>query len=334
LGANTVPWSWWLYFNLFIALMLVLDLTVFHRKVHVIQVREALLWTAFWISLALLFALGLFLSHSRLEAAGIHLGDRPALEFITAYLIEESLSVDNLFVFLVIFSYFRIPPQYQHKVLFWGILGAILMRAIFILVGTAMIHRFQWTIYIFGAFLVYTGIRLALEREKEIHPEKNVILKLVRRFVPVTPELHGGRFTVREGRKRVITPLLVVVLVLETTDVVFATDSIPAVLAITRNPFIAYTSNLFAVLGLRSIFFALAGLMRMFHYLGRGLAFILVFIGVKMLISHYYHMPIGLALGVVLGTLAISVAASMIFPKKPPLTAAEAAEHRPRKPLP
>ncbi|MFH1144337.1 MAG: TerC family protein, partial [Candidatus Eisenbacteria bacterium] len=318
MGANSVPLSWWLYFNLFIAVMLVLDLKVFHRRTHVIQMREALRWTSFWVSLALLFAGGLWLLRPRILAAGIHLGERPALEFLTAYLIEESLSVDNLFVFLIIFKYFRVPQQYQHKVLFWGILGAIVMRAAFILLGTAAIHRFHWTIYIFGAFLVYTGIRLALEREKEIHPEKNVILRLVRRWAPVTPDFHNGHFIVRIGGRAMITPLLVVVLVLETTDVVFAVDSIPAVLAITPNPFIAYTSNLFAVLGLRSIFFALAGLMGMFHHLGRGLSFILVFIGVKMLISRYYHVPIGWALGVVVATLALSVLASVLFPRRDP----------------
>ena len=313
---NTVPWSWWIAFNAFIVVMLVLDLKVFHRHAHVIQMREALKWSALYVSLALLFALGLYLARGRMLAMGIDLGERPALQFLTAYLIEESLSVDNLFVFLVIFNYFRAPAQYQHRVLFWGILGAIIMRAVFILAGTAAIHRFQWTIYIFGAFLVYTGFRLAFEREKEIHPEKNIVLRLVRRFVPVSRDFHNGYFTVRENGVRKITPLLVVLLVLETTDVVFATDSIPAVLAITRQPFIAYTSNLFAVLGLRSIFFALAGLMQMFHYLGRGLAFILVFIGAKMLISHWVHIPIGWALGVVLLALSLSVAASLLFPKK------------------
>jgi len=313
---HEVPWSWWVGFNLFVVVMLVLDLKVFHRHAHVIRMREALLWSCFWVGLALAFALGLFLLQGRLLREGILLGERPALEFLTAYIIEESLSVDNLFVFLVIFGFFRVPEQYQHRVLFWGILGAILMRAAFILVGTAVIHRFHWAIYIFGAFLVYTGIRLAFEREKEIHPEKNIILKVVRRFVPVTREFHNGYFTVRENGVRKITPLLVVLLVLETTDIVFAVDSIPAVLAITRHPFLAYTSNLFAVLGLRSIFFALAGLMRMFHYLGRGLAFILVFIGTKMLISRYVHVPIGLALGVVLATLSLSVLASLLFRKR------------------
>jgi len=332
LHPDHVPLSFWIGFNVFIALMLVLDLKVFHRKAHVIEVREALKWTAFWVGLAMIFAIALWLLNPRLAARGIDLGTRPALEFLTAYLIEESLSVDNLFVFLVIFSYFRIPAKYQHKVLFWGILGAIIMRATFILVGTAVIARFHWAIYIFGAFLVYTGIKLAFEKEKEIHPEKNLFLRLARRVMPVTSELHGGNFGVCINGKRAMTPLFLVLLVLETTDIVFAVDSIPAVLAVTRHPFLAYTSNLFAVLGLRSIFFALAGMMRMFHYLGRGLAFILVFIGVKMLISNYYHIPIGIALGVVLGTLALSVLASIAFPKRRPLRPSDAAEHRPKHP--
>lgn len=299
-------------FSLFIAVMLVIDLKLFRSKSHVIQVREALVWTSFWVGLALLFNLGIFLLQGRLFAAEMSQGQRPALEFLTAYIVEESLSVDNLFVFLIIFSYFQVPPQFQRKVLFWGILGAIVMRAAFILLGTAIIQRFQWAIYVFGAFLIYTGIRLAIGQNKEIHPEKNPILKLVRRFLPVSDCLHGDAFMVKINGRLLLTPLIVVLTVVETTDVVFAVDSIPAVLGVTRNPFIAYTSNMFAVLGLRSIFFALSGMMQMFRYLSRGLAFILTFIGAKMLVSHYIHVPIGAALGVVVGTLAVSIVASLI----------------------
>lgn len=298
----------WVLFNLFVLAMLALDLFVFHRKSHVIKFKEAIMWSVIWISLALLFNLGIYFWHERHSEA--------ALEFLTGYLIEESLSVDNLFVFLLLFSFFRVPAHDQHRVLFWGILGAILMRAAFILVGVALIKKFEWVIYIFGAILVISGIKLAVEKDKEVHPEKNPVLRLFRRFFPVTEGYEGSKFFVKRGTRSFATPLFVVLLAVETTDVIFAVDSIPAVLAITRDPFLVYTSNIFAVLGLRSIYFALAGLMQLFHYLHYGLAFILVFVGVKMLIGHYYKMPIAVALEVVLGVLVISVIASLLSPRK------------------
>jgi tellurite resistance protein TerC len=316
LAANSIHWTWWIYFNLFVLIMLVLDLKVFHRTSHEIRIKEALGWTAFWVSLAMLFCLGLYIFQDRLFPAEIAAGQHPALEFLTGYFIEESLSIDNLFVFLMVFTFFNVQGRYQHKVLFWGIIGAIIMRAAFILLGVQIIQRLHWAIYIFGIFLIVTGIKMAFHQDKEIHPEKNPVIKIVRRFFPVSEKFDEGRFFTRQGGKLLLTPLFIVLLVLETTDVIFAVDSIPAILAITLNPFIAYTSNLFAVLGLRSLYFALAGMMQMFHYLSHGLAAVLTFIGVKMLISDIYKIPTGIALGVVLGTILISVAASMLFPAK------------------
>jgi len=285
--------------------MLVLDLTVFHRGAHTIQFREAMLWSAFWVSLAAAFAILVYFWR----------GKTPALDFTTGYLIEESLSVDNLFIFLLIFRYFNVPEEYQHKVLFWGIIGALVMRLLFIIAGVALINRFHWIIYIFGVFLVYTGVKLFRSSEAELHPENNPLLKFVRKIMPVTPNYVKGKFLVRENGW-CATPLLLVLIVIETTDVIFAADSIPAVLAITQDPFIVFTSNVFAILGLRSLYFALAGMMDLFHFLHYGLAVILSFIGVKMLLSHYYHLPTHVALGVVGGVLAISVVASLVFPKK------------------
>jgi tellurite resistance protein TerC len=290
----------WVAFNTFVILMLVLDLTVFHRKAHQVHFREALGFSAMWIALAAIFAVGVYFWRGR----------APALEFTTGYLVEESLSVDNLFIFLLIFRYFRVPNQYQHKVLFWGIVGALVMRGIFILAGVALIQRFHWIIYIFGVFLVYTGVQLLRSGEKEIHPEQNPVLRAFRRWMPVTQDYEGARFLVRRNGLYA-TPLLLVLIVVETTDVMFAADSIPAVLAISRDPFIVYTSNVFAILGLRSMYFALAGLMEAFHYLHYGLSAILMFIGVKMLISGYYKIPTGAALGVVGGVLALSVILSL-----------------------
>lgn len=285
--------------------MLVLDLVVFHRKAHKIGFREALAWTAFWIALAVSFAVGVHFWY----------GKTKALEFVTGYVIEESLSVDNLFVFLLIFNYFKVPDRYQHKVLFWGIIGALVMRLIFILVGVSLMNRFEWIVYIFGAILIWSGISFLRGGEKEVHPENNPVLKQVRRWIPVTKDYVNGKFFVRNPGLYA-TPLFLVLLMIETTDVVFAADSIPAVLAISRDPFIVYTSNVFAILGLRSLYFALSGMMTAFHYLQYGLAIILLFIGAKMMVSHYYHMPIGLALGTVGGILAASVVASLVFPKK------------------
>lgn len=285
--------------------MLVLDLTVFHRKAHKIEFKEALAWSVFWISLAAAFAVIVYFWR----------GKATTLEFVTGYLIEESLSVDNLFVFLLIFRYFKVPTQFQHKVLFWGIIGALVMRFIFIWAGVALINRFHWIIYIFGAFLVYTGLKLLRSTDSDVHPEQNPVLRTFRKFMPVTRDYEGGKFFVKH-RGLYATPLFLVLIVIETTDVAFAADSIPAILAITRDPFIVYTSNVFAILGLRSLYFALAGLMDAFHYLHYGLAAILSFIGVKMLLSNFYHLHTVVALGVVAGVLTVSVAASLIWPKQ------------------
>lgn len=298
----------WIVFNVFVVVLLVLDLAVFHRKSHVIQIKEALLWSAFWIGLALVFGVGLWfwMDHAK------------ALEYFTGFIIEKSLSVDNLFVFLVIFQYFRVPSAYQYKVLFWGIIGALAMRAIFIFAGVALIERFHWVVYIFGLFLIYTGIRMWIEKEKEIHPERNPILRFARKAFPVTNEYEGDRFFVIRNGRRYITPLFIVLLVVESTDVLFAADSIPAILAITQDPLIVYTSNVFAILGLRALFFALAGLMTMFRYLHYGLSLILMFVGAKMIASGFFHIPVPVALGVVLGILVVSVLASIYGPKEPP----------------
>jgi tellurite resistance protein TerC len=285
--------------------MLVLDLGVFHRRAHTVKFREALAWSGAWIALAAIFAVVIFFWHGR----------TPALEFITGYVIELSLSVDNLFVFLLIFRFFQVPAIHQHKVLFWGILGALIMRAIFIAAGVSLIQRFHWIIYAFGAFLVYSGIKLFFQEEAEIHPEKNPVLRLFRRWVPVTKDYVGNKFFVR-SRGLYATPLFVVLLVVETTDLLFAVDSIPAILAITRDAFIVYTSNVFAILGLRSMYFALAGMMEMFRYLHYGLSLVLISVGAKMLLSHYFEIPTPVALAAVAGVLAISVIASMANPKK------------------
>lgn len=285
--------------------MLVLDLTVFHRKAHTIKFKEAIGWSIFWVSLAAIFAVIVYFWR----------GKSIALDFTTGYLIEESLSVDNLFVFLLIFRYFKVPGRLQHKVLFWGIIGALVMRFVFIWAGVALINRFHWIIYVFGAFLVYTGFKLLKSEDSDVQPEHNPVLRIFRRFMPVTKDYEDGKFFVRR-HGLYATPLFLVLLVIETTDVAFAADSIPAILAITRDPFIVYTSNVFAILGLRSLYFALAGMMEAFHYLHYGLAIILSFIGVKMLISNFYHMPTWIALGVVAGVLVVSVGASLVFPKK------------------
>ena len=297
--------TFWILFNLFVLVMLVLDLGVFHRRTHVVKFREALLWSAMWIALAAMFAVIVYFWHGR----------GPALEFVTGYVIELSLSVDNLFVFLLIFRYFQVPTVHQHKVLFWGILGALIMRAVFILAGVGLIRQFHWIIYIFGALLVYSGIKLFRQENAEIHPEKNPLLRLFRRWIPVTKDYEEAKFFVRRPGLYA-TPLFIVLLVVETTDVLFAVDSIPAILAITLDAFIVYTSNVFAILGLRSMYFALAGMMELFHYLHYGLSLVLIFVGGKMLVSHYYQIPTELALGIVAGILIISVVASMVHPRK------------------
>jgi len=295
----------WVIFTVAVLGLLALDLGVFHRKSHVVKIREALIWSAVWISLALAF--NIFVYFTR--------GPVPALEFLAGYLIEEALSVDNLFIFLLIFSYFRVPSLFQHKVLFWGILGALIMRAVFIVAGISLIQKFHWIIYVFGAFLIFTGIRMVTEQNKEIHPEKNPVLRLFRRLMPVTDGYEGDRFFIVRNGRRFATPLFVVLLMVETTDVIFAVDSIPAIFAITRDPFIVYTSNVFAILGLRSLYFALASLMQLFHYLNYGLCFILVFVGIKMITGEFFKIPIVVALGTIVLILAGSVLASVIWPR-------------------
>ena len=286
--------------------MLALDLGVFHRRAHVIKIKEALMWSGAWIILALLFNLGIYFWQ----------GEERALEFLTGYLIEKSLSVDNIFVFLLIFSYFNVPSVYQHKVLFWGILGALIMRAVFIAAGITLIENFHWVIYVFGAFLILTGVRMALQKDRKIRPERNPVLRLFRRFVPVTKGYEGSRFLVKRAGRYLSTPLFVVLLVVETTDILFAVDSIPAILAVTLDPFIVYTSNVFAILGLRALYFAIAGIMRLFHYLHYGLSAILVFVGIKMFLADFYKIPIGIALGVIAVILIFAVIASVVWPHK------------------
>lgn len=297
---------WWIGFNVFVLAMLALDLGVFHRKAHEIKFKEALTWTAVWIALALVFNVIVY----RLW------GSQVGLQFLTGYLIEKSLSVDNVFIFLLIFTYFKVPAKYQHEVLFWGIIGALVCRAIFITVGITLLEHFHWLIYVFGAFLVFTGIKLAMEKNKEIHPERNVVLRLFRRMMPVTDQYQGGKFFVRKDGRTWATPLFVVLLVVETTDVIFAVDSIPAILAITKDPFIVYTSNVFAILGLRALYFVLAGVMEKFHHLHYGLAAILGFVGVKMLVSELYKIPVAVSLGFIAAALAVSIAASLVWPQK------------------
>lgn len=302
-----LQYALWSGFVVFILLLLILDLKVFQREDHEISVREALLWTGFWILLSLIFNTGIYYFQ----------GAHPALEFLTGYLIEKSLSVDNIFVFLLIFTYFGIPPKYQHKVLFWGIMGALVMRALFIVTGITLIQKIHWVIYVFGAFLVIIGVKLAFEKEKEIHPEKNPVLILFKRIMPVTSTYEEGAFFVRRAGRLMATPLFVVLIAIETTDVVFAVDSIPAILSITLDPFIVYTSNVFAILGLRALYFAIAGIMRIFYYLHYGLSAILVFVGIKMLIADFCKIHTGVALGVVGGVLALSILASVLFPREP-----------------
>ncbi|WP_138430592.1 TerC family protein [Fodinibius saliphilus] len=295
----------WTVFNIFIIAMLIIDLTVFHDKDDKETIRQALIWTGVWITLALIFGIGVY----------YYMGTQTALDYYTGYLIEKSLSVDNIFVFLLVFSYFKVPAEYQHKVLFWGIFGALIMRFLFIFTGVALLERFHWIIYVFGGFLVFTGIKLAFEKDKEVHPERNPILKLVRKIFPTTKNYHGSAFFIRKMGKLIATPLFVVVVVIETTDVVFALDSIPAILAITRDEFIIYSSNAFAILGLRALYFALAGIMRLFHYLHYGLSIILVFVGIKMLITDFYHIPTPFALAFIALALTISVIASIMYPQ-------------------
>ena len=296
----------WILFSIIIGIMMLIDLGVFNKKSHEIKTKEALIWTGVWMSLAFSFMGVVYLWH----------GKTSALEFMAGYLIEQSLSVDNLFVFLLIFSHFRVPPKYQHKILFWGILGAVVMRAIFISVGVALVHEFHFIMYIFGALLVFSGIRIVTEKGEEIDFEKNLIVRFCRRFMPVLNDYDGGGFFVKRHGKRYVTLLFVILIIIEVSDLVFALDSIPAVLAVSRDPFIIYTSNIFAILGLRSLFFALSGLMGYFHYLKYGLSVILCFIGGKMLVSGFYEVGIVLSLSVICLILIVSVVASLIWPKQ------------------
>jgi tellurite resistance protein TerC len=286
--------------------MLALDLGVFHRKSHEVKIKEALVWSVVWISLALIFNYGIYVS----------MGKEKALEFLTGYVIEKSLSIDNLFVFIMIFTYFNVETKYQHKVLFWGILGALIMRAIFIFAGVALINKFHWIIYIFGAFLIFTGIKMLFHRDEKIDPEKNPFVRLFKKFMPVTATSHGDKFFVKIGVKTFATPLFIVLLLVEFTDLIFAVDSIPAILAITNDTFIIFTSNVFAILGLRSLYFALAGITKYFYYIKYGLSAVLVFVGIKMTIINFYKVPINYSLLIIISILLISIIASLLFPKK------------------
>lgn len=299
----------WILFNVFALGMLVIDLRVFHRPGHVVKFREALGWSLMYVALAAAFAAILYFWQGR----------RAELEFVTGYVLELSLSVDNLFIFLVIFNYFAVPEEQQHRVLFWGILGALLTRGIFIGAGVGLVNRFHWLLYVFGVLLIYSGIRVCIIGEQPVDPASNPVVKALRKWIPVTKEYEGGRFFVRnrqENGRLYATPLLVVLLVIETTDVLFAVDSIPAVLAITLKAFIVYTSNVFAILGLRSMYFAVAGLMKIFRFLHYGLAVILIFVGMKMLLADYFEIPIGVTLGAVALVLLVSIGLSVAYPAK------------------
>lgn len=298
----------WIGFTAFVLVLLALDLGVFHRKTHEVSMREALGWSIVWIGLALGF----------MVAIGVWFGVERAEEFLAGFLIEKALAVDNLFVFAVIFSSFAVPPALQHRVLFWGILGALVMRALFIWLGAALLQQFHWVMYVFGGFLVLTGIKLLLQQEKELHPEQHPLVRLFKRLVPTVPDYHGTRFFLREKGRWYATPLLIVLLVIEGTDVVFAVDSIPAIFAVTSDPFIVYTSNIFAILGLRSLYFLLAGVIGKFHYLKVGLALVLAFVGVKMLLLDVYKIPIEISLLVIITLLGGAVAASLLWPRSRP----------------
>jgi TerC family integral membrane protein len=297
----------WIAFNVFVLGMLALDLGVFHRKAHAVTMREAGIWSVVWIALAMVFNLGIYFAW----------GQEKALEFLTGYVIEKSLSVDNLFVFLMIFQYFATPSQYQHRVLFWGILGALILRAIFIATGAVLLSNFHWMMYIFGAFLVMTGIKMYLQGDEKIEPERNPVVRLFERWVPISKAYDGQKFFIRREGRIHATLLMLVLIVVETTDVIFAVDSIPAIFAITQDPFIVYTSNVFAILGLRALYFMLAGIMEMFVYLKVGLSFVLCFVGAKMMLVDIYKIPIGASLAVIGGVLLLSIAASwLIQPQK------------------
>lgn len=296
-------WAW-IAFHVVVLAVLAADLGLVNRKSHTISLKSALGWTALWVALSMGFC-GLIWNFY---------GSGKSLEFLTGYVVEYALSVDNIFVFILIFGYFKVPPQHQHRVLFWGIIGAFLMRGAMIFAGTELIHRYEWIIYIFGAFLLYTGIKLAFSDDEEVDPSQNPALKFLGRIMPVSSQYDGSKFTTKIDGKRFATPLLAVLLVVETTDLIFAVDSIPAVIAITHDRFIVYTSNICAILGLRSLYFVVSGIMGLFHYLKYGLSGVLSFIGVKMLISHWYKVPIGLSLGIILALLGGSILLSLLRP--------------------
>jgi len=302
----------WASFVGFVLLMLALDLGIFHRKAHEVSLREAGVWSAVWVSLALLFNAGVYQ----------WFGPERGLEFTTGYLIEKALAVDNIFVFYAIFAYFAVPVAYQHRVLFWGILGALVMRAIFIFAGAALLQQFHWLMYVFGAILLATAVKLLLMSEEGIHPEKNAVYRLFRRLVPSVPDYHGSRFTVVKAGKRYATPLLAVLVLIEWTDLVFAVDSIPAIFAVTSDPFIVFTSNIFAILGLRSMFFLLSGVIGKFYLLKPSLAIVLAFVGIKMLLIDVHKIPIGVSLGVIALLITGGVVGSLLFPKREPAPAA------------
>jgi tellurite resistance protein TerC len=292
----------WGGFVAFVVAMLAVDLGLFHRKAHEVSTREALSWSAVWVALAGLFNLGVY----------FWFGGGPALEFATGYLIEKALAVDNIFVFIVIFSTFATPAAYQHRVLFWGVLGALLMRAVFILLGGAFLARFHWAAYVFGAILAFTGVKLLLQRHDEPHPERNPVVRAFRRIVPMTADLAGPRFTVVRDGRRLATPLLLALVAVEVTDLIFAVDSIPAIFAVTKDPFIVFTSNIFAILGLRSLYFLLARAITKFAHLKLGLSFVLIFVGAKMLLADVYELPIAASLGVIAAILATSIVTSLL----------------------
>lgn len=296
----------WISFNVFIILMLALDLGVFQRNPHTIKVKEALIWSTVWVILALLFNVFIYFD----------MGEQKALEFFTGYLLERSLSVDNIFVFVLLFSYFKVPRLYQHKVLFWGVLGALILRAILIGIGAIMVTKFGWIIYIFGGFLLFTGFRMAFQTETNIEPENNIVIRTFKKLFPVTHEYHEGKFIVKINKKNFATPLLVVLVAVEFADLVFAFDSIPAIFAVTTDPFIIYTSNIFAILGLRTLYFAIASIMHKFHYLKIGLSLILIFIGFKMLIIDLYKIPIVFSLSMIALILITSIIYSLAKPLK------------------
>jgi tellurite resistance protein TerC len=294
----------WISFNIFILLMLALDLGIFQRKAHAVKVKEALIWSAVWVILAMIFNVFIYFD----------MGEQKALEFFTGYLLERSLSVDNIFVFILLFSYFKVPKLYQHKVLFWGVLGALILRASLIAVGAVMVAKFAWIMYVFGGFLLFTGFKMAFQTESEIDPENNFIIRTFKKIFPVTHEYHEGKFIVKINKKNFATPLLLVLVAVEFADLIFAFDSIPAIFAVTTDPFIIYTSNIFAILGLRTLYFALASIMHKFHYLKIGLSLILIFIGFKMLIVDLYKIPIGFSLGAIALILIVSVFYSLARP--------------------